>query len=173
MPNINAKPQMILKWGQIRCQMFQAHIQIAMICARWALNITAIRGCLQRTPNIGVMQKLCKLMLRCCTNNRMIKTLFARPVIVTDHTVPRIAHDGKDEIIPHRRCIDDPINIPKGAVFPQSTHRRKVRQTFAPPLGLGRVPDNDIIRLGPRLKRERHGCAACFWRMNKNIAPPV
>ena len=164
---------MILKWGQIRCQMFQAHIQIAMICARWALNITVIRGRLQRTPNIGVMQKLCKLMLRRCTNNRMIKTLFARPVIITDHAVPRVAHDGKDEIILHRRCIHDPINIAQGAVFPQTSRGRQTRQSFAPLLGLGGVPNNDIIRLGPRLKRERHGCAACFWRMNKNIAPPV
>ena len=103
----------------------------------------------------------------------MIKTLFPRPVIITDHAVPRVAHDGKEEIILHCECIHNPTNIAQGAVFPQTPRGRKIRQSFAPLLGLGRIPDNDIFRLGPRLKRERHGCAACLWRMNKNIAPPV
>ena len=34
-------------------------------------------------PNIGVTQKLCKVMLHCYTNNEVIKSLFARPVIET------------------------------------------------------------------------------------------
>ena len=127
MPHINAKPQMLLKWGQIRCQMFQAHILIAMIYARWALHITAIRGRLQRTPNTGVMQKLCKLMITHRTHNGMIKNLCARPVKITDHAVPRVAHDGKDEIILHCRCIHNPINIPQGAVFPHAPRWRRVR----------------------------------------------
>jgi len=103
----------------------------------------------------------------------MIKTLFPRPVIITDHAVPRVAHDGKDEIILHRGCIHNPTNIAQGAVFPQTPRGRKIRQSFAPLLGLGGVPNDDIIRLRPRLKRERDGCAAFLWRMNKNIAPPV
>ena len=119
------------------------------------------------------MQKLCEVMPRRRPNNGMIKTLFARPVIITDHAVPRIAPDGKYEIILHCRYIHNPINIAQGAVFAQTPRRRKVRQSFAPLLGLRRVPDNDIIRPGPRLKRELHGYAACLWRMNKNIAPPV
>ena len=112
-------------------------------------------------------------MLRRRPNDGVITALFARPVIITHHTVPRIAHDGKDEIILHCGYIHNPINIPQGAVFPQTPRGCQTRQTFAPLLGLGGVPDNDIIRLGPRLKRECHGCAACLWRMNKNVAPPV
>ena len=73
-------------------------------------------------------------------NNGMIKTLFARPVIIADHAVPRVAHDGKDEIILHCGCIHNPINIAQGAVFPQTPRGCQTRQSFAPLLGLGVSP---------------------------------
>jgi len=122
---------------------------------------------------IEVVQKPYKVMPRRRLNNGMIKTLFARRVIIADSAAPRIAHDGKDEIILHRGCIHDPINITQSAMFPQTPRRLKIRQSFAALLGLGGVHNNNFIRLSPRLKRERHGCTACFRRMNKNMAPPV
>ena len=132
-----------------------------------------IWGRLYGTPDVRLMQKPCKIIITRRPNNGVVKVLFACPVIITDHTIPRVSNHGKDEIILHRAGIHNPVNIAQGAVFPQSPSRRQIRQSFATFLGLGRITYDNIICFGPRLKRERHGCATGFRRMNKNIAPRV
>jgi hypothetical protein len=74
-------------------------------------------------------------------------------MIIAHHTVPRVAHQGKDHHLRHLVRGNNSVNISQSGMFPQPPRRGQRLQPSLAAFGLGRVTDQYVIRHCTRFKR--------------------
>jgi len=103
----------------------------------------------------------------------MVPALFAQPVIIADHPVPGIAHQGDGEESGNLVHAHQHLDIGQRRVLPQPPARAQALQPPRPRPRLGGVADQDVILHRPRLQREAKRRAPGLGNMDEDVAAPA
>ena len=160
---------MRLKRDDVRRDMFEPDKQIAPLGPRGVSDILACLTAPQAGTRLGMQDKILETQVLRQMYRRMIKSLITQPVVIADHTVPRVAHHRKDEEIGEHLWRDQPVKIGKRGMFPQPPACLHILQTAPPLNGLGRVAQHHVILHRPRFKRQRHRRAAGLGGVDEQI----